>query len=75
MVGRSEWMPIGALAVMKTGCAYMPLDPSYPEERLQYMQKDGNSCMLLTEKEFEELSKSKISNLNSDALYIFIHYN
>ena len=65
MVGRSEWMPIGALAVMKTGCAYMPLDPSYPEERLQYMQKDGNSCMLLTEKEFEELSKSKISNLKS----------
>ena len=62
MVGRSEWMPIGALAVMKTGCAYMPLDPSYPEERLQYMQKDGNSCMLLTEKELEELSQCTMHN-------------
>ena len=62
MVGRSEWMPIGALAVMKTGCAYMPLDPSYPEERLQYMQKDGNSCMLLTEKELEELRDHEITS-------------
>ncbi|MBO7068521.1 MAG: amino acid adenylation domain-containing protein [Bacteroidaceae bacterium] len=57
-VQRSEWMVLGALAVLKTGCAYLPLDPSYPEERLSYMQKDANSCMLLTEKELEELSNS-----------------
>ena len=59
-VQRSEWMPIGALAVLKTGCAYMPLDPSYPAERLEYMQKDGNSCMLLTEKELEAYSETVI---------------
>ena len=59
-VERSEWMTIGALSVLKTGCAYMPLDPSYPEERLNYMQQDGNSCMLLTEKELEELSQKSI---------------
>ena len=58
-VQRSEWMVLGALAVLKTGCAYLPLDPSYPEERLAYMQQDANSCMLLTEKEFEELSASR----------------
>jgi amino acid adenylation domain-containing protein len=56
-VQRSEWMVLGALAVLKTGCAYLPLDPSYPEERLSYMQQDANSCMLLTEVELEELSR------------------
>ena len=61
-VQRSEWMVLGALAVLKTGCAYLPLDPSYPEERLAYMQQDANSCMLLTEAEFEELSKSTVSH-------------
>ena len=61
-VQRSEWMVLGALAVLKTGCAYLPLDPSYPEERLAYMQQDANSCMLLTEKEFEELSRSTVSH-------------
>ncbi len=60
-VQRSHWMVLGALAVLKTGCAYMPLDPSYPEERLSYMQQDGNSCMLLTEKELEELQNANIS--------------
>ena len=58
-VERSEWMVLGALAVLKTGCAYLPLDPSYPEERLSYMQQDANSCMLLTEAEFEELSSNR----------------
>ena len=64
-VERSEWMVLGALAVLKTGCAYLPLDPSYPEERLSYMQQDANSCMLLTEAEFGELSKSQITNHKS----------
>ena len=64
-VQRSEWMVLGALAVLKTGCAYLPLDPSYPEERLAYMQKDANSCMLLTEKEFEQLVESKESKVES----------
>lgn len=58
-VQRSEWMVLGALAVLKTGCAYLPLDPSYPEERLSYMQQDANSCMMLTEKEFEELATNR----------------
>ncbi len=58
-VERSEWMVLGALAVLKTGCAYLPLDPSYPEERLSYMQQDANSCMMLTEAEFEELSTNR----------------
>lgn len=66
-VERSEWMVTGALAVLKAGCAYMPLDPSYPEERLNYMQQDGNSCMLLTEKELEAALKTDTAErLNSD---------
>ena len=60
-VQRSEWMVLGALAVLKTGCAYLPLDPSYPEERLAYMQQDANSCMLLTEAEFEELQNTPVT--------------
>ncbi|MBO4362344.1 MAG: amino acid adenylation domain-containing protein [Paludibacteraceae bacterium] len=78
-VERSEWMVLGALAVLKTGCAYLPLDPSYPEERLSYMQQDANSCMLLTEAEFEELSKSSIhqsinpSITNPSDLFILLY--
>ena len=66
-VNRSEWMLIGALSVLKAGCAYMPLDPSYPEERLNYMQQDGNACMLLTEKELKDFSRATSSSLGEMA--------
>ena len=30
LIPRCEWMPIASLGVLKAGCAYQPLDPSYP---------------------------------------------
>ena len=41
LIPRSEWMPLAALGVLKAGCAYQPLDPSYPTERLNFMVKDA----------------------------------
>ncbi|MGB3300747.1 MAG: amino acid adenylation domain-containing protein, partial [Phormidesmis sp.] len=39
---RSLEMAIALLAILKTGAAYVPLDPSYPEERLSYMLADAD---------------------------------
>jgi len=39
-VERSLEMVIGVLGILKAGAAYVPLDPSYPEERLAYMLTD-----------------------------------
>ncbi|HEU4561488.1 MAG TPA: amino acid adenylation domain-containing protein [Longimicrobium sp.] len=41
-------MVVGALAVLKAGGAYLPLDPEYPGERLRYMLEDGAPAALLT---------------------------
>src|SRR5262245_835544 len=35
--------------VLKTGAAYVPLDPAYPRERLAYMLQDSQSAVLLTQ--------------------------
>lgn len=45
---RSEELLISALAVIKTGAAYVPLDPSYPEERLKYMLQDCEPSIILS---------------------------
>ncbi|MBQ2160884.1 MAG: AMP-binding protein, partial [Firmicutes bacterium] len=34
MLGRNEYMMLAPLGALKAGCAYLPLDPSYPPERL-----------------------------------------
>jgi amino acid adenylation domain-containing protein len=41
-------MVIGMLAVLKAGCAYVPLDPSYPSERLTFMSNDSSLVAILT---------------------------
>lgn len=46
---RSMDMVVATLATLKSGAAYVPLDPAYPLERLAFMAADGNLTALLTE--------------------------
>jgi fengycin family lipopeptide synthetase D len=39
---------VALLAVMKAGAAYLPLDPSYPLARINYMLEDSNTGHVLT---------------------------
>ncbi len=48
MMGRSVEMIIALLGILEVGGAYLPLDPDYPGERLNYMLKDSSSNVLLT---------------------------
>jgi len=38
----------GVLAILKTGAAYLPLDPDYPHDRLLYMVEDSGAPLVLT---------------------------
>jgi amino acid adenylation domain-containing protein len=46
---RSIELIVGLLAVLKASAAYVPLDPSYPKERLEYMMDDAGIDLLLTQ--------------------------
>ena len=41
MMERSVEMIIGILGILKSGGAYLPIDPDYPQERIDYMLKDS----------------------------------
>ncbi|WP_458110570.1 lichenysin non-ribosomal peptide synthetase LicA [Bacillus sp. PK6-013] len=49
MVKPSLEMAAGVLAILKAGAAYVPIDPSYPAERIGYVLKDSCAELLLTE--------------------------
>ncbi|MBD2677482.1 MULTISPECIES: non-ribosomal peptide synthetase [Nostoc] len=60
---RSINMVVGILAILKTGGTYIPLDPSYPVERLNFMLLDSQASILITQQKILEklsLSSSKI---------------
>ncbi len=48
---RNEWLPITVLAILKTGCAYVPIDLNYPEQRITYIEEDSG-CEIIVDKEF-----------------------
>ncbi len=50
-VERSPEMIVGLLGILKAGAAYVPLDPTYPPERLAYMLSDAQMPILLTTSE------------------------
>ena len=52
---RGVEMVVALLAVLKAGGAYVPLDPEYPEERLQYMVKDSEPLIVLTQSNTADL--------------------
>ncbi|MEK9139541.1 MAG: amino acid adenylation domain-containing protein, partial [Nitrospirota bacterium] len=45
---RSLEMVIALMAVLKTGAAYVPLDPDYPRDRLRYMAENASLAVVLT---------------------------
>ncbi len=48
-VERSLEMIVGLLGIIKAGSTYVPIDPTYPEERICYMLDDSRVSILLTQ--------------------------
>jgi len=44
---RSVDMIVGLLGILKAGCAYLPLDPEYPKDRIQYMLEDSKVTLVV----------------------------
>lgn len=54
-VERSLDMVVGILGILKAGGAFLPLDPTYPLERLDFMLTDANAPVILTQKRIANL--------------------
>ena len=51
---RSPELIISLLAIQKAGGTYIPLDPNYPQARLDYIVKDSQTSILLTQTKHEK---------------------
>ena len=50
LVDRSLEMIVGVMGIIKSGAAYMPIDPEYPADRIEYMIEDSRTKILLSQK-------------------------
>jgi amino acid adenylation domain-containing protein len=60
MLERSVEMIIGILGILKSGAAYLPIDPNYPGERIDFMLKDSNARVLVTTPEPQVKVKAEV---------------
>ena len=68
LLDRSLEMIICIIAVLKSGKAYIPIDPNYPTDRINYMLKDSNCNLILSNKEI-------YTNLNLSTNFINVKLN
>jgi non-ribosomal peptide synthetase component F/acyl carrier protein len=67
-IERSLDMFVALLAILKTGAAYVPLDPSYPPDRIQHMLLDSNPVVLITQhKLVSNVPMNRITTVAIDA--------
>ncbi len=75
-VERSAAMVVGLLAILKTGGAYLPLDPSYPQDRLAFILEDANPLVVLTEQRaIESVSAYRGQIVDLDSLHAMASAN
>ena len=54
LIPRGEYQAVASLGALRAGCAYQPLDDTYPEERLNFMVQDAGAGLLITTPELSD---------------------
>ncbi|SLM65090.1 MULTISPECIES: amino acid adenylation domain-containing protein [Dickeya] len=67
----------GAWGILMAGCAYLPLSPEYPQERLAYMLEDSRTTLVFTEPHLREtllaLAPPGVTVVTPQDVEAFIH--
>jgi len=63
-VERNIDMLVALLGIIKVGGVYVPIDPDYPEERIQYILEDSQANVILTQSVSEKRLRDCLINLN-----------
>jgi len=65
---RSLDLIVGLLGILKAGAAYIPMDPSFPPERLAWIMEDGGISFLVTDTRLlQDLPRSGMKTVCVDA--------
>jgi amino acid adenylation domain-containing protein len=73
MLPRSAHMIIGILGILKAGGAYLPIDPDYPQKRIDYLLEDSSAKVLITTNNLaEEVEELRSLEVKKNLEIVFI---
>mgnify|MGYP003682980473 CR=1 FL=1 len=65
LMERSLWSVIAMLATLKAGAAYVPIDPAYPRDRIDYILQDAAPSLILTHLSHMDHQQSLLCHIDS----------
>ncbi|MGE5431355.1 MAG: amino acid adenylation domain-containing protein [Syntrophomonadaceae bacterium] len=71
LLGRNPYLVTSILAIMKSGAGYLPLDPVYPKDRIEYILKDAGVRLLIS----EEALKGELEGNEFEVIHIDRDWN
>lgn len=72
---KSAWMVAGLIGIMKSGNCYIPIDPTYPEERIKYIIQDSDCKLLVTSEKYKNTYKFEQEIVMDDIDYtLYVNY-
>ena len=69
LMDRSNNIVISMLAILKSGAGYLPIDPSYPEDRVKYIIEDSGISLILTEEKYKDSVSINYILIDDDNIY------
>jgi amino acid adenylation domain-containing protein len=72
--GRSPGMVANMLGILKAGGAYLPIDPEYPQDRIDYMLKDSNVGILVTTPKLQVKVKAEVEKNFKQPLQLSLQF-
>lgn len=63
---RSQWLVVAILGILKAGAAYLPIDPDYPQERIDHMLSDSNCKLIVDEAALQQFAQVQNNYTNSN---------
>ena len=69
-VDRSAELLVSLLAIMKTGAAYVPVDPEYPHKRIEYMLEDSGASVLISSQKYKgQFTRERTQEIILEEIY------
>jgi amino acid adenylation domain-containing protein len=69
-IERSCEMVVSVLGILKSGCCYLPIDPSLPSERIDYMLEDSAAKFMISQEsyrdKFQKFGRDEIVYIDND---------
>lgn len=70
LADRNSYVYVMRQGVLKSGAAFLPIDPEYPEDRIRYILEDAGVKLLLTDSDIAQRRKELFDSLKSDGIQL-----